>query len=51
MGKLTGEKAKQKFNLLKNLLLSVKSKWESSGNGDGTLVNGDMVDGSDRKNF
>ena len=34
---LTGEKAKAKFNKLKNELLIVKCNWERSGNGYGSL--------------
>jgi K+/H+ antiporter YhaU regulatory subunit KhtT len=47
MGTLTGDKAKQKFSKLKNDLIIVKSNWEISGNGDGSLarvVRDDMDD-------
>ena len=35
---ITADKAKDKFYEMKNILITVKSNWEESGNGDGKVV-------------
>ena len=54
MGLLTGERAKSKFNKLKNGLLFVKANFEKSGNGDGALCKvskGSEVDDEDEDEY
>ena len=67
MGILTPDKAKQKFFKLKNDLVVVKSRYEISGNGDGTVsrtqvesnknedrndpVELELINANDRRNF
>ena len=63
MSLLDADKAKLKFNQLKNMLVTVKGDWEKSGNGDGCvkIEEGDdesstydkleVIDGEDKKNF
>jgi len=35
---ITSDKSKDKFYEMKNILITVKSNWEASGNGDGKVV-------------
>ena len=38
MGTLTADKARSKFFFLKNHLIVLKAKWDTSGNGDGSMA-------------
>ena len=65
MGTLTPKKAQEKFTKLKNELIVVKTKWEASGNGDGSVRNQlesenadvddpielELMNANDKKNF
>ena len=53
MGELMPDKAKAKFSKLKNDLIVVKTNWEKSGNGDGTLDESEnaLIDANDKRIF
>ena len=53
MGKLTPDRAKQRYMKMKSEMMIVKNNWNASGNGDGNLdpISPQLIDASSKKNF
>ena len=53
MGKLTPDRAKQRYMKMKSEMMIVKNNWNASGNGDGSLdrISHQLIDANSKKNF